>query len=126
MFSKNRLRAWAPAFFLALTCVAIAGTAFARTAYDGDWSVLIATNSGACGPSYRYGVQISDGIVIYEGGMVTMQGRVTPKGAVKVTVQSGGQWANGYGRLTKSRGGGVWRGQGTSGSCAGTWVAERH
>jgi hypothetical protein len=80
MFSrKKRLRAIVPALLLALSCVTAAEMAFARTAYDGDWSVLIATNSGACGPSYRYGVQISDGIVIYEGGMVTLQGRVTPK-----------------------------------------------
>jgi hypothetical protein len=125
MFSKKRLRAGVTTFALALTCIAAADTAFAHTVYDGDWSVLIATHSGACGPSYRYGVQISDGAVIYEGGMVTMQGRVTPKGAVRVNLQAGSQWANGSGRLTKSRGGGVWRGQGTSGSCAGTWVAER-
>ncbi len=125
MFSNRRLRASIPAFVLALTCVAVTDTAFARTAYDGDWSVLIASNSGACSQSYRYGVRISGGIIIYDGGMVAMQGRVTPKGAVRVRVQSGNQWANGSGRLTRSRGGGVWRGVGTSGTCAGTWLAER-
>ena len=72
MLSKKRLRAIVPILVLALTGVAAARTAFARTAYDGDWSVLIATSSGACGPSYRYGVQISDGVVIYQGGMVTI------------------------------------------------------
>jgi hypothetical protein len=122
---SERLRGCVPAFVLALTCVAVTGTAFARTVYDGDWSVLIATNSGPCGPTYRYGVQISDGLVIYDGGMVSLQGRVTPKGAVRVIVRSSGQSANGYGRLTKNRGGGVWKGQGTGGTCAGTWVAER-
>jgi hypothetical protein len=125
MFYKNRLRARVPIVVLALICVAVTESALARTPYDGDWSVLLATNSGACGASYRYGVQISNGMVTYGGGMVTMQGRVTPKGAVRVTVRSGAQWASGSGRLTKSRGGGVWRGQGTGGSCAGTWVAER-
>jgi hypothetical protein len=125
MISKKRLSAGIPTFALALTCAAAADTAFARTVYDGGWSVLIATQSGPCGPSYRYGVQIADGAVIYEGGMVTMQGRVTPKGAVRVNLQAGSQWANGTGHLTKTRGGGVWRGQGTSGSCTGTWVAER-
>jgi hypothetical protein len=113
------------AFALALTCVAVAGTASARTVYDGDWSVLIVSNSGACSGSYRYGVQIADGTLLYGGGMITMQGRVTPRGAVRVLVQSGGQWANGSGHLTRSHGGGVWKGQGTSGTCAGTWVAER-
>jgi hypothetical protein len=122
---SQRIRACVPTFVLVLACVTVTGTAFARTVYDGDWSVLIATNSGPCGPTYRYGVQISDGMVIYNGGMVSLQGRVTPKGAVRVIVRSSGQSANGYGRLTKSRGGGVWNGQGTGGTCAGTWVAER-
>jgi hypothetical protein len=40
-------------------------------------------------------------------------------------VQSGSQSASGYGHLTKSRGGGVWRGEGTSGTCSGNWMAER-
>jgi hypothetical protein len=111
---------------LALASVVVAGAAIARTVYDGDWSVLIVSNSGSCGSSYRYGVQIADGAVIYDGGgMITMQGRVTPKGAVRVIVRAGSQWADGSGRLTKMCGGGVWKGQGTGGVCAGTWVAER-
>ncbi len=119
-------RACVPTFILALACVAFAGTAFARTAYDGDWSVLIITHSGACEPTYRYGVQIADGMVINNGGSaVTMQGQVTARGAVRVIVRSGAQQADGSGRLTKNRGGGVWKGQGMSGACAGAWVAER-
>jgi hypothetical protein len=125
MLGNNRFYACVLALILAQTCVAVTGSAYARTAYDGDWSVLLATNSGACDASYRFGVQISDGAVIYEGGMVTMQGRVTPKGAVRVAVQSGNQSANGYGHLTRSRGAGIWRGQGTSGTCSGNWMAER-
>jgi hypothetical protein len=103
-----------------------ADTAFARTAYDGAWSVLIVTRSGACDPTYRYGVKISDGNVIYDGGApITMQGRVTPKGAVRVIVTAGSQWADGSGRLTRNQGGGVWKGQGLSSPCTGTWQAER-
>jgi hypothetical protein len=105
---------------------ATAGTASARTIYDGAWSVLIITRSGSCDPTYRYGVQISDGMVTYDGGgPISMRGRVTPKGAVRVIVTAGSQWADGTGRLTRSRGGGVWQGQGMSSSCAGTWQAER-
>jgi hypothetical protein len=123
---SRRFRAFVPTLVLALTSVAaIAGPAFAGSVYDGDWSVVLATHSGACGPTYRYGVQIANGMVIYDGGGVTMQGRVTSKGAVRVIVRSGGQWAEGSGRLVKIRGGGIWRGQGMSGNCAGTWVAER-
>jgi hypothetical protein len=103
-----------------------AGTASARTIYDGAWSVLIVTQSGSCDPSYRYGVQIADGAVVYDGaGPITLQGKVTPKGAVRVILQAGSQWADGSGKLTRNRGGGVWKGQGMSSACAGTWQAER-
>jgi hypothetical protein len=122
-----RLRAVALGTILALTASAAAtGAAFARTVYDGAWSVLIVTRSGSCDPAYRYGLQISDGNVIYDGGgPITMQGRVTPKGAVRVIVQGGGQWADGYGRLTRNQGSGIWRGQGATTACAGVWQAER-
>jgi hypothetical protein len=102
------------------------GTASARTIYDGVWSVLIVTMSGSCDPTYRYGVQINDGMVIYDGGgPIMMQGRVTPKGIVRVIVTAGSQYADGSGKLTRNRGGGVWKGQGMSSACAGTWQAER-
>ena len=105
---------------------ATAGTASARTIYDGAWSVLILTKNGSCDPSYRYGVQIDNGMVTYlGGGLITMQGRVTPKGAVRVLVSAGSQYADGIGKLTRNRGGGVWMGQGTSSACSGTWLAER-
>jgi hypothetical protein len=112
---------------LVLTGIAsTAGTASARTVYDGAWSVLIMTKNGSCDPTYRYGVQISNGVVTYEGGgPITMQGRVTPKGAVRVIVQSGSQWADGSGRMNRTRGGGAWKGQGMSTACSGTWMAER-
>ncbi len=124
-FTIRRLRAWAPAAVLALTCASIAGPAVARTAFDGDWSVLIVTRGGACEPASRFGVQIANGIVIAGGGGAAVQGRVAPGGAVRVTVQSGGQWANGSGHLNLTRGSGVWRGQGNAGTCSGTWVAQR-
>jgi hypothetical protein len=105
---------------------ATAGTASARTIYDGAWSVLIMTRDGSCDPTYRYGVEIRDGTVTYQGGgLITMQGRVTPKGAVRVIVSAGSQYADGIGKLTRNRGGGVWMGQGTSSACSGTWLAER-
>jgi hypothetical protein len=124
---SQRLRAPVVTLALALTSIpATIATADARTVYDGSWSVLIVTNEGACDRAYRYGVQIADGMVIYDGGgMITMQGKVTPSGAVRVLVQAGSQWANGSGRLTKTRGSGVWKGQGMSGTCAGVWEAER-
>jgi hypothetical protein len=121
------------AFTLAAAAVAaVAGTAAARSAlarmadYDGSWSVLIVTNSGPCDRAYRYGILINNGNVVYDGGgPIDLQGRVAPNGAVRVVVSAGGQWADGSGRLSHNRGGGIWRGQGSTGACAGTWEAER-
>src|SRR5271154_2775570 len=121
-----RLRDWLLTFVLALGCAALAGPAFGRTVFDGDWSVLIVTRGGACDPAYRYGVRITDGTVANDGSSASaVQGRVAPTGAVRVTVRSGNQWADGSGRLSSNRGGGVWKGQSSSGSCSGTWEAER-
>ena len=111
-------------FVMVLVCVAIVSPASALTLYDGDWSVVIVTRSGACDPSYRVGVQITRGAV--DGrGLAAVQGQVTSRGSVKVTVRSGSQWAYGSGFLSKYRGSGVWRGQGNSGACGGKWLAER-
>jgi hypothetical protein len=90
--------------------------------FDGAWSVAIITRSGTCEPSYRFGVQIINGNVTYEGETT---GRVSPNGSVQVAIAQGDQRANGQGRLSRDHGSGVWRGVGSAGDCAGTWVAER-
>jgi hypothetical protein len=123
---SKRLRSHLFATLFAVGCTMIAAPAVARTPFDGDWSVMITTRGGACEPNVRYGVQIINGAVVNPaGGPGQVSGRVAPNGAVRVTVQAGGQWASGSGRLSSSRGGGVWRGQGSAGVCQGTWVAER-
>jgi hypothetical protein len=119
-------RTWLAILVLILACAAVAGPAFGRAEFDGDWSVLIVTRGGACDPAYRYGVRITHGTIINDGSSAAaVEGRVTPIGAVKVTVRSGNQWAEGSGRLISNRGGGVWTGQSASGTCSGTWEAER-
>jgi hypothetical protein len=96
------------------------------TAFDGSWSVLILTQSGPCDPAFRYGVQIINGFITGEtGGVATIQGRVAPNGAVQVSVSSSVGQAEGGGRLLRVSGNGTWQGQGPSGSCAGTWQAQR-
>jgi Ni/Co efflux regulator RcnB len=97
-------------------------TVVTPAAFDGSWSVAINTQSGACEPHYRFGVQIINGNVVYEGRPA---GRVSPNGAVRVNVSSGGQQAAGQGRLSRTHGSGVWRGYGSAGTCAGTWQAGR-
>jgi hypothetical protein len=96
------------------------------TAYDGNWSVLIVTNSGPCDRGYRYGLSIRGGRVFYQGSLaVNVDGQVAPNGAVRVRVSVGSQGATGVGRLSRDYGSGSWRGVGSSGSCSGTWTAER-
>jgi hypothetical protein len=96
------------------------------TAFDGDWSVVIMTQSGGCDRAYRYGVRISNGDVIYDGGgPVDLEGHVYSNGVVRVSVSGAGQQAEGQGRLSRTVGTGTWRGQGSLGSCAGVWQAER-
>jgi hypothetical protein len=100
--------------------------ASARTAFDGQWSVLIVTNSGPCDRAYRYGLSIRNGAVIYEGSAaVNVAGRVANNGVVKVRVWSGQQGAAGSGRLSRTDGNGTWRGTGSMGTCSGVWTAER-
>lgn len=110
---------------LATACLATA-PASARTAFDGNWSVLIITRSGQCDAAYRYGLSIRNGAVIYEGSAaVNVAGRVRGNGSVNVRVTSGQQGANGSGRLGRNTGSGRWRGTGSMGTCAGVWQAER-
>jgi hypothetical protein len=95
-------------------------------AFDGDWSVLIQTRVGDCAPSFRYGLRIENGEVVNAGGeQVDVEGHVARNGAVRVSVAAGDQAAYGAGRLSQTSGGGSWRGRGSNGACAGTWVAER-
>lgn len=100
--------------------------AAARTPYDGNWSVLIVTDTGPCDRAYRYGLSIQDGSVIYQGSAaVNVAGRVAKNGVVNVRVWAGQQGASGLGRLSRTAGGGQWRGIGSMGNCAGSWSAER-
>jgi hypothetical protein len=95
-------------------------------AYDGGWSVRIVTQAGPCDPEYRFGAQIANGSVVYDGGgAINVQGQVVSDGRIWVNVSSGSQVASGEGRLSESVGSGNWRGQGPGGACAGVWQAVR-
>ena len=124
-----RLAPYATQFVFGLAAATVllaAGSASARTPYDGQWSVLILTKSGPCDPAYRYGLSVRNGRVSYEGSAsINVSGRVSGNGAVSVRVSAGSQGADGSGRLGKTSGGGNWRGLGSMGTCAGTWSAER-
>jgi len=112
---------------LAFVCVAALATESpARTPYDGAWSVLIVTTRGDCDRAYRYGITITNGNILYDGGVANLYGRVSGKGAVRVTVISGNARANGTGRLNRNTGNGGWNGTSGQSRCAGYWQASRN
>ena len=102
-------------------------TAAARTAdFDGNWSVLVITESGSCDAAYRYGVNVANGAVHYRGESgIDVAGSVDDSGRVKVTIGRGQQSAEGTGRLTANSGSGTWTGHSTESRCQGRWEAER-
>jgi hypothetical protein len=119
-------RLWIQTCVLFLACVVFTGPSLARSSFDGAWSVVVVTRAGACTPTLRYPVAITNGIVTNAGDSpASVTGRVAPTGAVRVTVRAGGSSASGSGHLSATGGNGVWRGQGSSGLCQGIWQAER-
>src|SRR4029453_14306475 len=113
------LRALTLATAFAACTLSFSSTAFAAP-FDGQWSVLIVTRSGACDQAYRLGVTIQNGIV-YGGGGANLSGRVTNNGSVSVSVSSGQQTAYGSGRLSGHSGGGSRAGRGPPGARPRGW-----
>jgi hypothetical protein len=116
------LRALTLAAAFAAGAVAFAPAAQAQAGpFDGQWSVVIITRSGGCDPAYRIGIYISNGVV--SGN--SLSGRVSNNGSVSVVASDGRQTARGSGRLSRNSGGGSWSGRGPTGSCSGSWSAQR-
>jgi hypothetical protein len=122
--------------WLAPTCLGLAfGTALlaslsgasARTSsFEGNWSVLVITESGTCDRAYRYAVRVADGAVRYSGEAgVDVSGRVDDKGRVRVTIGRGEQRAEGTGQLGADSGSGTWSGRAPNSRCQGRWEAEK-
>jgi hypothetical protein len=101
--------------------------ASARTAdFDGNWSVLVITESGNCDAAYRYGVTVDNGNVRYRGESgIDVRGSVDDRGRVRVTIGRGEQHADGTGQLSQDGGSGTWNGNSSSNRCRGRWEAER-
>jgi hypothetical protein len=112
------------ALWLALSFPAVP-KASAMGAFDGNWSVLIVTDAGSCDRAYRYALQIVNGQITYPDQTIDVSGRVDGYGRVRVTVNAGGQSANGYGRLSDGSGEGRWSGRSSTSQCSGYWQAER-
>ena len=116
------------------TLAAVLGLGIAATAipakatghFDGKWSVVVVTTKGDCDRAYRYGITIENGDVVYDGGVVSLSGRVAGSGAVRVIVKSGNARANATGRLNRRAGSGGWHGNSGQNVCSGYWQASRN
>lgn len=121
---SRAIPALAAAAMLTATAVPASAPAYAKSNYDGAWSVLIVTQKGTCDRAYRYPVKIDNGAVGYAGSAsFTVSGKVGDNGTVTVTVARGSTSAKGIGRMSSRDGSGIWTAG--SGECSGTWTAER-
>jgi hypothetical protein len=81
---SHSIRAFTLATAFATAAICAVSTAHAAP-FDGQWSVLVITRSGGCDQTYRYGVQISNGVVYYAGGgPVSLSGRVNSSGRPRI------------------------------------------
>jgi len=105
--------------------VALAGTAYARSAYDGSWDLVFVTQRGACDPTYNFTVNISNGVVTHPN-LVRFRGYVAKSGAVQASVTVQDKYASGSGRLSNASGRGTWSGYAGTARCSGYWTAQRN
>jgi anaerobic selenocysteine-containing dehydrogenase len=122
MFARSS--ALAVATILAAAALSPTGALAARAAFDGSWSVQIATSRGACPSGVDFAVDVRDGVVS-AAGLLTVSGNVTANGVTRVRIAAGNQSANGTGRLSGNSGSGTWQGVSAQGICAGRWSASR-
>ncbi|MCJ2019431.1 MULTISPECIES: hypothetical protein [unclassified Methylobacterium] len=100
-------------------------SALAAGRFDGAWSVVATTDTGACTGPYQYPIVIRDGTVDDAGGNgVDASGRTTADGRISGTIRKGLASVLVSGRLRGSGGTGRWSLAGL-GSCSGRWTARR-
>jgi hypothetical protein len=113
-------------WMIAAVCfIAPASVAHARSAYDGSWDLVFATQKGTCDPAYNFTVNISDGVVTHPN-LVKFKGSVAKSGSVHASVTVHDKFAAGTGRLFGTSGRGRWSGYAGSERCSGYWTAQRN
>jgi hypothetical protein len=115
-----------PLFFATLVaCLVLTSAAEAHSAYDGSWDLIFVTQRGACGPTYNFSVNISNGIVTHPN-LVKFHGYVARSGAVRASVTVQDKFASGSGMLAGNTGRGAWSGHSGQSRCSGYWTAQRN
>ena len=75
--NKQSLRLCIQTCVLVLTAFGVTSPSLARSSFDGAWSVVVVTRAGACTPTLRYPVAITNGIITNGGDSpATVSGRV--------------------------------------------------
>ena len=86
----------------AMAALILAPQAQAQTKrFDGNWSVEVVTEQGACDRAYRYAVIVQNGRARYGGPEnFNVNGQVQQNGAVSASISRGQDRANVSGRLS--------------------------
>jgi hypothetical protein len=109
-----------------LTAILLAPQAHAQAnRFDGNWSVEVVTEKGACDRAYRYAVVVQNGRARYGGPEnFNVNGQVSSNGSVSASISRGQDRANVSGRLSGNTGRGTWSTLGGR-VCSGYWNAEK-
>ena len=110
---------------LAAACILAPQVQAQTNRFDGNWSVEVVTEQGACDRAYRYAIVVQNGRARYGGPEnFNVNGQVGPNGSVAASISRGQDRANVSGRLSGPAGRGTWS---TSGGrvCSGYWNAEK-
>jgi hypothetical protein len=104
---------------IATACANLAGAPGAQAAsqFDGDWVTHGVTKTGACEPNFQLNGRIVNGAASSLGAAF----RVAPSGAVTLTISVGPNHGVATGRMSGASGAGIWRSEGPTGTCTGTW-----
>jgi hypothetical protein len=116
---RNRRVCQAFGFVLLAASALGVAPAPAQTPYDGLWNVTIITKAGACEPSVRSTLTVTDGKISTPGADVS--GSIGREGLVRVSIN--GAYANG--QLNGNAGWGKWNGASAGVPCSGRWEASR-
>jgi hypothetical protein len=116
---------WGLCSVLGVALVGGVSSSFAGSSYDGSWSVSVRSHFDSCESPGLYAIRVENGRISYDGGGVSMSGRVDESGYVRVSIRHGDHRASGSGRLVDSRGVGTWRGNRAAIMCGGRWEAQR-
>ena len=124
MFARSSALAVAAISTVAVAALSPTNAFAVSGAFDGSWSVQIATSRGACPSDVGFAVDVRDGVVS-AAGLLNVSGNVGANGVTRVRIDAGNQSASGTGRLSGNSGSGTWQGVSAQGPCAGKWSASR-